>query len=191
MKDIAEILESIGRFSENDLLLFKEKIKIRNIKKGEILLREGEVCQSAFYALSGSFYQYCIKDEIEENVIDLHIENEWFLNEQSFISQNPSQNIIKSYTEGSVIELSMHVIHKLIGISPAFFQLGGILEQTKSRVHFFDNNLNPTQKYDYILAQKPILLQKFPLKIIASYLKITPETLSRVRESLAKRKSIS
>ncbi|MEO5563434.1 MAG: hypothetical protein ABIR18_08365, partial [Chitinophagaceae bacterium] len=66
-----------------------------------------------------------------------------------------------------------------------------IFEQATSRVHFFDNRLNPTEKYQYILDNKSGLLQKFPLKLIASYLKITPETLSRVRESFSKGKIAS
>jgi CRP-like cAMP-binding protein len=188
---IAEILKKIGRYSENDLILFEKRIKTRNVKKGEILLNEGEICQTVFYSISGVFYQFSIKDEIEENIIDLHIENEWFLNAQSFTSQKPSESTIKTYSEGEILELTIESIHHLIGESPAFFQLGRMMEQSKPKQHFFDNNLTPIQKYSYILENKPALIQKFPLKIIASYLKVTPETLSRVRESLAKGKTIS
>jgi CRP-like cAMP-binding protein len=188
---LAEILEKTGRFSDYDVSLFEKKTKIRAVKKGEIMLREGEICQTAFYVISGSFYQYNFKDEIEENVIDLHIKNEWLLNEQSFIAQKPSENIIKAYSDSTVLELTLFSMHELIAQSPAFFQMGGILEMSKSRVHFFDNSLSPLKKYQYILDNKPALLQKFPLKIIASYLKITPETLSRVRENLARGKNLS
>jgi CRP-like cAMP-binding protein len=187
---LAEILEKTGRFSDYDVTLFEKKTKIRTVKKGEIMLGEGEVCQTAFYVISGSFYQYNFKDEIEENVIDLHIENEWFLNEQSFIAQKPSENIIKAYSDSTVLELTLFSMHELIAQSPAFFQMGSILEMSKSRVHFFDNSFTPLQKYQYILDNKPALLQRFPLKIIASYLKITPETLSRVRENLARGKKL-
>ena len=186
----AEILAKTGRFSDCDVSLFEKKTKIRTVKKGEIMLREGEICQTAFYVIAGSFYQYNFKDEIEENVIDLHIENEWFLNEQSFIAQKPSENIIKSYSDSTVLELTLFSMHELIAQSPAFFQMGSILEMSKSRVHFFDNSFTPLQKYQYILDNKPALLQRFPLKIIASYLKITPETLSRVRENLARGKNL-
>jgi hypothetical protein len=62
--------------------------------------------------------------------------------------------------------------------------MGRILEESTSRIDFFDNNNTPDEKYRYIIANKPKLLQKFPQTIIASYLKISPETLSRVRKRL-------
>ncbi|MCU0470959.1 MAG: Crp/Fnr family transcriptional regulator [Arcicella sp.] len=188
---LTEILAQIGRFSDNDVSLFEKKIKTRTVQKGEILLHEGGMCQTVFYAITGSFYQFNLKDEIEENIIDLHIEKDWFLSVQSFIAQKPSENTIKAYSDGTVLELSIESIHQLIAESPAFFQLGHILEQSKPKLYFFEKNLTPVQKYLYILETKPTLFQKFPLKIIASYLKITPETMSRVRESIAKGKFIS
>lgn len=65
------------------------------------------------------------------------------------------------------------------------------MESATERIHLFDNALNPIEKYNYILANKPELVQAFPLRMIASYLKITPETLSRVREKIVRPKSIS
>jgi CRP-like cAMP-binding protein len=184
-------LQKIGIFREEDLLLFSENVKIRSVKKEEILLREGEICQSVFFINSGGVYQYNVKDEIEQNVIDLHIEGDWLLNHRSFIAQKPSEGIIQAYSDCNLLELTLHNLHKLIGISPAFFQLGKLLEPSNSRISFFDNDSTPIQKYEYILENRPQLLQIFPLKIIASYLKITPETLSRVRAKIMKEKSNS
>ena len=182
-------LQKNGIFREDDLILFSENIKIRSIKKDEILLREGEICKSIFFVDDGAVYQHNEKDEIEQNVIDLHIEGEWLLNHTSFIAQKPSEGVIQAYSDCNLVELTLHSLHKLIGVSPTFFQLGKLLEPSNSRVSFFDNDLTPIQKYDYILKNRPQLLQIFPLKIIASYLKITPETLSRVRAKIMKEKA--
>lgn len=186
-----KILKSTGVFNDNHFLLFDKEAQIRHIKKGEILLKQGEVCQSVFYMIEGSAYQYNFKDEIDLNVIDLHIADEWFLNQQSFVAQKPSETFIEAYSDSTVLELTVHALHRLIGQSPAFFQLGKILEQPHSRLYFFDKTLSPLEKYQYILDKKSELIQAFPLKIIASYLKITPETLIRVREKLSKERSVS
>jgi len=188
---VSDILKNNGIYSDTDILLFESKIKFRSVSKGEILINSGDVCKSIFFIITGSFYQYNYKDDIDKNVIDLHLENEWFLNQSSFVSQNPSDSFIKAYTESKIFELTVESLHSLIGESPAFLQLGKILMQTTSKIHFFDNHLTPIQKYQYILDNKSGLVQKFPLKIIASYLKITPETLSRVREKIFKGKSVS
>lgn len=76
--------------------------------------------------------------------------------------------------------------HRLIGQSQSFLQMGKILEESTSRIDFFDNNNTQDEKYQYVLENKPELIQSFPQKLIASYLKITPETLSRVRNRFSK-----
>lgn len=188
---ISVILKNNGVYSEADVLLFERSVRFRVVSKGEILIRPGNVCRSIFYNLSGALYQYNYKDDVEENIIDLHSDNEWFVNHMSFISQKPSDSFMKAFTESNVLELTIESLHRLIGRSPAFLQLAKIFEQATSRVHFFDNRLTPTQKYQYILENRRGLIRKFPLKYIASYLKMTPETLSRVRESLSKGESTS
>ena len=174
------ILRDIGQFSEADFTLFEKSVTKRSFNKNDLLLKEGEVCRSAFYILSGSFYQSQM-GEIEDTIVDLHLQNEWMFNHTSFINQSPSKTSIKAFTGSEVIELRLDKLHELIIQSAAFLQFGRIFDQANTRIHFFDNSLNPVQKYNYIKEAKPLLSQVFPVKMIASYLKIAPETLSRVR----------
>ncbi len=180
------ILKKIGYFSDKDIELFEKSLSKRVIQKGEILLKQGQICQKVYFISKGAFLEYNFKDEIEQNIIDLYLENQWLLNKQSFVRQEPSDTIIEAFCESTVWGLDIHTIHHLIAHSPAFLQLGSILEPAHSRVQFFDNSLTPLQKYQYLLDNRREIIQVFPLKIIASYLKITPETLSRVREKLSK-----
>jgi CRP-like cAMP-binding protein len=177
---INQILGKIGRFSEEELNLIHEHCIPRTLKKNEILLEAGQVCRSVYFAVSGAFYQYRMHD-IDGNIIDLHIENEWFLNYVSFISQKPSVDTLRAYSDSEILEMTVDSLHHLIGASPVFFQLGKLLQAPALRSQFFDEAMTPAEKYNYVLEHRPQLLQKFPLRYIASYLKITPETLSRVR----------
>ena len=184
-------LKTTGYYSDRDMMLFEKEVKYRQVQKDEVLLINGEVAKSVFFILKGAIYQYNLKSDNEYHIIDLHVENEWFLNHKSFVSQTPSENIIGAFTESNLLELSIESIHYLIGQSSAFLQLNKLFEGATARVYFFDNSLTPLQKYQFIFENKPQLLQKFPLKVIASFLKITPETLSRVREKFAKNKFTS
>lgn len=177
---IEKSLSQFELFSESDYKLVQNELKYRKLSKNEILLDKGEICKSIYYIQSGSFIQYHIK-EIEKQIIDLHIKNEWFVNHTSFIAQKPSSTTITSFEESEILELSVYSIHKLIETSPVFLILGKILDQAQERTLFFDKCFSPTDKYNYILRNRPALIQKFPLKIISSYLKISPETLSRIR----------
>lgn len=174
------LLQAIGRFSEEEIALFENKAERKVFKKNDILLNEGQVCRSVFYIVSGAAYQFSNVD-IAENIIGLHTEEDWCLNYFSFVRQKPSDVIIKAYSDLEVLELSIVSIHELISAFPSFFQLGRILEQTVSRVQYFDNANTASEKHDHLLSSRPELFQKFPLKMIASYLKIAPETLSRTR----------
>ncbi|MBT1703209.1 Crp/Fnr family transcriptional regulator [Chryseosolibacter indicus] len=183
---ISAILKNNGIYSSSDETLFEKEVRHRTISKDELLVKRGEVCRSIFFNITGSLYQYKSKDEIKENVIDLHADQEWVLNQISFTFQKPSDTFIKAYTDSRLLELSIESIHCLIAQSPAFLQLAKIFTAAGSRISFFDDRMTPAQKYQYILDNRNNLIQKFPLKYIASYLKMAPETLSRVRENFAK-----
>lgn len=175
-----DILAPLGQFSAAEVAMFEKLIRRRVFQKGDILLHASQVCQSVFFILSGSFTEY-EKGETDDKIIDLHVRGEWMFNRQSFSEQLPSQTVIETFSTSEVIELGLHDLHRLIAGSQAFLQLGRIFSQGSHRVFLFDQDLNPAQKYAYILKAKPSLLQSFPLKLIAAYLKLSPETLSRVR----------
>jgi len=177
---IQEILNSIGHYSSQDVLLFEKYTTPRIFRKNEVLLNEGEICRSVYYILSGSFFQF-LSNEITETIIDLHLPKEWMFNHSSLIGQTPSNTTIKAFSKADVIELSLNNLHNLIAKSQSFLNLARIFNQADNRTFLFDNSLNPAQKYKYITDVKPLISQVFPVKMIASYLKIAPETLSRVR----------
>lgn len=184
-ESIYKLLSKAGNFSEKESLLLKQELQFKELKKGDMLLEKGNVCSSLCFIVSGSFYQYNIDPEFNKNIIDLNIPNDCVINHKSFTSRKPSECSIEAFEDSAVYEISMDAIHKLIALSQSFLQMGKILEETTSRIDFFDNNFTPDEKYHYIITNKPNLLQNFPQTIIASYLKITPETLSRVRKRLS------
>lgn len=177
-----EILNSLGKFSNADTELFEKHSARKMLNKNEVLLCEGEICKSFYFILSGSFSQFQT-GEIDDVILDLHVHDEWMFNQQSLIEQTPSATTIKAFSKSEIIELSLNSLHSLCSRSHSFLQFGRILNQAKNRTFIFDNSLNPVEKYSYINKSKPQLAKVFPIKMIASYLKMAPETLSRVRAS--------
>ncbi len=176
--------ESFNFFSPIEKEQFYNYLEHRVLSKNEHLLHEGDVCHSLYFLVKGSLYQYRERTE-KEDILDLHIAGEWVLNQKSLITQCASQYAIKAYQKTEVYELTVPSLHKLIEKSPIFLSVGRLLEQGATRKLFYEESFTPIQKYEYILKNKPELLQKFPLKMIASYLKIRPETLSRVRSIIS------
>lgn len=179
LEKIRKCLDKIGTFSEEELILIYESAVICKVKKNEVILNVGQVCNSFFFILSGACYQYQM-DDIEEKIIDLFTEYDCALNQVSFISRKPSNDVIKAFIDCEILVLNIDSVHKLIKMSNSFLQFGKLMN-SQNRLLFFDNSMSPVDKYNHILINNPIFIQTFPLKYIASFLKITPETLSRVR----------
>ncbi len=177
---INEILNSLGQFSNFDFELFERYTIKKILDRNEVLIKEGEVCKCFYFILSGSFFQFQ-KIDSNEVIIDLHLHDEWMFNQQSLTEQMASNTTIKSFSKSEIIELSLVSFHCLCSKSQSFLQFGKIFNQSKNRTYIFDNSLKPNEKYNFITKSKPQLAKIFPIKMIASYLKIAPETLSRVR----------
>ncbi len=189
--DIQHILGQNGFYNGAEVQLFQQQTTVREVAKNELLLQPGQVCQSLFFNLDGSFYQYQSTDGAEERIIDLFPANEWFFDQRSFGAQQSSDSYIRAFNGGTVLELTIESLHVLIGSSTAFLQLGSVFGRSSIRLQLFDNRMSPIQKYRFIVEQRRQLLLQFPLKYIASYLKIEPETLSRVRREFVKGGSLS
>ncbi|MFT5213124.1 MAG: CRP-like cAMP-binding protein [Patiriisocius sp.] len=183
---ISGFLTKISGFSKEEMTLIKEELQFRTLSKEEILLDKGETCAALSFIISGALYQYKIDADGNKNIIDLNVANNWVINHKSFTTQKPSEYTIQAYEESTICLLTIDSIHRLIAKSQSFLKLGKVLEASISRIDFFDNNYTPDEKYQYVLENNFEITQKFPLKLIASYLKITPETLSRVRNRFSK-----
>ncbi len=182
---VAASIQSFGNFSEEQLSAIFGRLKILNLKKDEFIIKEGQVCRTFYFINQGSFRHYTVQENGEESTVNLFIRHEWLLEYKSFMTQQPSQNFIQAVTDSEVFALSVLDFHELVRLSDCFFRLGKILEQAIQNQDFQHNRLSPEQKYERLLATKPELLQYFPLKHIASYMGMTPETLSRIRKKIS------
>lgn len=181
----SEILRTTGNYRDDEVMLFESEARIRQVGRQALLLEKGQVARSLYYLLEGSVQQYEIASESESRVLDLHLAGEWFLNYESLIGQTPSRVFIEAFTDSRFVEISLETVHYLTGKSIAFLQLNKVLQGALTRMEFYDQSMTPMQKYCTVLEHRPGLIQAFPLKMISSYLKITPETLSRVRNAVA------
>lgn len=173
-------LQDIGTFSPAELELIASKCSHRYIAKNDYILQQGAICNAISFLLTGSCYESYTEDT-DENIIELYCAYDCVVSPSSFFLQQAAEHPIKAFADCEVLTLSIHTLHQLIGISPVFFQLGKILQPGWFRVGFYDQRMSPKEKYNHLMTHKPTIIRTFPLKFIASYLKITPETLSRIR----------
>lgn len=154
-----------------------------SIKKGTILLSEGEKSQNGYFVLKGCIRTYYIVDG-EEKTTAFFTEMEGYT-PPSVVSNSPSELFI-SATEDSILTISdVSMEEEIFGKFPKFEKLCRLLsediviKQQLDLDHF--KTSSPEQRYQHILQNRPDLVQRVPQHQLASYLGIKPQSLSRIR----------
>jgi CRP-like cAMP-binding protein len=179
-KSLETAIKQYMRLSAEEFATLQSKLKIITVHKQDIMLKKGQVCSSIYFVHKGAFKQ---EDE-EEIICNLFAEGEWMLDFKSFASQKPADYSIVATEESELFFLTVHDLHELIQTAPVFFQLGKLMEAGQANLVYQNHRLTPEEKYEMLLHQKPHYIQFFPAKVIASFLGIAPETLSRVRRKI-------
>lgn len=189
--DIKKYLIEKGGLSEDEFVQLEPFIIRRSVSKGDFLLRNGEKCHETFFVEQGLLRFYAIDDNGKEHIIQFAAEN-WFVSDRSSIYfDRPSTYFIDAIEDSTVVSLNQSFLYKAIGISPAFSQyneriLHNHIFQLQNRVKMLIA-ASAEERYLEFIRLYPDLTLRVPQWMIASYLGITPESLSRVRGDLARR----
>ncbi len=177
--------------SEKDFDTIKSHFIHKKIRKKRYLLEEGEICKYMAFIVKGAMRQYYIDEKGVEHVINLYIENWWAGDRESFVTAKPSVYTIDAWEDCELFLLSRDSNLKLTDECPAFNELALRLDErntiaTQKRITS-SISLTAEKRYEDFVDRHPSFIQRFPQHIIASYLGITKDTLSRVRNKAFKR----
>jgi CRP-like cAMP-binding protein len=157
------------------------------VKKGEIIWHSGEPCRHILFLNSGALRYYYFKDGKEING-QFFFENEFFTDYYSFISREPMNFTTEAIEDSSLLLMSRSGIFDLYDQFKSFERLGRLIaEQNFISLHNIRVKLHtetPEELYLDILRNRPMVADRVPLYMIASYIGITPEHLSRIRKKV-------
>ena len=178
---------SVTPLSSKDLELLNEAFTPRKLRKKQFFLQEGEVCKYFGFIVKGATRQYTVDAKGAPHIIHLCIENWWTADRESFHKQAPSIYNIDAWEETDLLLLpKTNGYYDRVNSIPAFMEMRIRLDDNNhiSSQKRLLNSFNQTAEYRYQELQKehPEFLQRFPQHLIATYLGITKETLSRIRK---------
>lgn len=166
-------------------------LKRRSLPKGTVLLRPGEICEHSFFVEKGLLRSYTVDSAGKEHIIQFASEN-WFLSDRSSVYFNePSDFFIDVIEESSVIFFDRDFIEYASGIIREFRAYND--RMLHKHILHMQKRLNSLlgstaeRRYMDFIKLYPDLTLRVPQWMIASYLGITPESLSRVRKELAQK----
>lgn len=185
LKNIAAFIE----LSDKEKAYFLSLLVPKKLRRRQYHVQAGELCRYEAYVLKGILRQYYIDDSGTEHTISFAMEDWWISDMYGFITGNPSLTNIEAIEECELILIEKNNFEKLLLDIPQFERFFRIKLQRAFVAHqrrIIENMSMPAlQRYLHFVEQYPSLEQRVPQKLIASYLGITPESLSRVRKQLA------
>lgn len=181
IQTIEEIYSPLSAACRHDLMAC---LKIATYKQGEVVVREGQLSKKAYLIVDGCARAYYIKDG--RDISDwFTFEHQFMAPIVSFFSEKPSPHFVEFVKDSTVLELSKETVDALSEKHHDFERfIGKVVTETMlglcERLYTIQFN-RAEERYKHLLHLFPDITNRIPLTHIASYLGITLETLSRIR----------
>ncbi len=177
---------------ESEISPIIDACKTKTVNREDFLLREGEHSSYAFFVESGLLRQYAIDEKGKEHTISFAPEN-WFVTDrESTYFNQPSTFFIQALEDSTVVMINEDFFHTLSEKIPSFTEFNSRLlhnhiRQLQNRIHQLLAT-SAEERYLKFIEMYPNILVRVPQTMVASYLGITPESLSRVRKEISRKK---
>lgn len=175
----------------DEKILLEATFKAKHLRKRQYLLQEGDVCKYMSFVIKGSGRMYSVNEKGQEHIIRFAIENWWLGDYESYNFNTPSQYNIEVLEDSEVLMIEHSEMQKLTAQIPAIDLMVKEIDRkgtvaTQKRIHSSISK-SAEERYDNLIQSYPEFLNRFPQTMIASYLGISPETLSRIRKNILKK----
>ena len=159
-----------------------------SIKKKETLLMSGKTCKYLYFITTGCLRSFYIDSKGVEHIYQIRMDNSWISDLESFFTQTPSKYNIEALEDTQMLRITLQQLDQLYTDVPKLeryfrilFQKAYINALKRLNAHMWETAMD---RYIDMLKEHPQMFQRVPLIYIASYLGITPESLSRIRKRI-------
>lgn len=183
------LIDVINSFQEMDFeteQAIRKYFIVEKIKKNELIIREGRICNKVYFIKSGAIRRFCLEDGIEVTKW-IYTDNQFVTSMSSFFEQRPSFESFQACEETTVYSLT-YDDEQLLLEYPLFakfhIKLLRVYLSKINEFHHLFRAMNAQEKYSYLLDFFPQIILKAKLKHIASLIGVSQETLSRIRATI-------
>jgi CRP-like cAMP-binding protein len=173
-----------------DIQTILSRFKPMKVLKNEILLGESDTSKRMHFVIHGCLRIYYLQADGSEATRYLAFENNFATGLMAFISQKPSEEYIQALENTELLYITRNDFYDLVDLLPAwekFFRNyleHAYVNNTRKLMSFI--TMDATQRFQYLMAENPQVVQRLSNKIVANYLGISQEALSRIKGKLSK-----
>jgi CRP-like cAMP-binding protein len=184
-------IRSFNLFSEGEIADIRSLALPKQIKKKQFLLRQGGVCRYHTFVCSGCLRSYRIDDKGNEHIVSLAPANHWISDRVSLATETPSNEFIDALEESTIVQFSAESFNTLLKDIPNF----GVLNTkiitddfgaSRDRIYMMLSD-QAEERYRQFIQRFPQLYNRLPVYMIASYVGVSRETLTRIRSQMTDR----
>lgn len=172
--------------------LCKSFFSPKKLRKRQYFLQEGDVCKYTAFVEKGMLRSYTIDEKGSEHIMQFAFEGWWIADQFSFLTGEPAVYTIDALEDSELLLLSKQAEEQLLQRIPKFERYFRILLQNSliATQRRLISSLSQTaeERYTQLVQTCPTIPQRVPQHMMASFLGITPETLSRIRRQVASSK---
>lgn len=175
-------------FSEEEMAELKRYFIPKKVRKRQLLFEAGDVCSRIAFVEKGGLFSYAMDEKGNSHVVQFAFEGWWMADLYSFFTGETSKISIEALEDSELLLINKEQHEQLLTRIPKYESYMRILYQNayvamQRRIEE-TNGLTAEEKYSRFLTHYSFILNRVPQHLIASYLGITPETLSRIRKQL-------
>lgn len=186
----AQYLKKNALLTDNEIEQFHARSITKRLRKRQYLLQEGDICYYNSFVAKGCMRLYHVGDKGAEHILKFAIENWWIGDYESYNSGNPAKNNIDALEDSDLILILKTDLDELVRTIPNFQIFKERLDARSfdaSQHRILSTISDPAEKrYENFIKKYPDIFNRVPLHMIASYLGLTRETLSRIRSNYTK-----
>jgi len=196
MSDFAPLIDHINKritLTAAEANEFAGAFKLAKVKKRQFIIQPDFVPRYRSFVLQGSFRVYVVDDKGQDHTIQMSVEDWWVSDYNSYIFQKPATMFVVALEDSVILQLAFEKEQELKAANPKFETFFRIMAERTAA--FFQRRiisaltLTAEQRYDDFLEKYPLLVNRMPQYAIASYLGMTTEFLSKIRNKKVKKKS--
>ncbi|WP_299287757.1 Crp/Fnr family transcriptional regulator [uncultured Mucilaginibacter sp.] len=187
-EQLKSLINAMVSMPETDLELLDKITLAMQVKKGDYLLEQGQICKHVFFLKKGFFRMYYVDPKGNQINYRFTDAGNFLVDFQSFLTQKPSNYYWQAMQDAVVLAFKHDDVQTIYQQSRNWERFGRLMaeqvyQQMNARVEMMQF-LTPEQRYENLLKTQPELFNKISQFHLSSYLGIKPESLSRIRKRL-------